>query len=127
MLTALRILAIALFLILLVKPVLNLTINEPVRQTPLVLLDSSQSMLLTDRRTAPEDLKRAEIATGEKPTGELAINRWDLLQKLSANPRLNLWPRLQEKSDVVFYRFGRDATQVGPLTSQEGGHQTPRR
>lgn len=117
--TALRILTIALFLILLVKPVLNLTINEPVRQTLLVLLDSSQSMLLTDRRTAPEDLRRAEIATGEKLAGELAINRWDLLKKLFANSRLNLWPRLQEKSDVVFYRFGRDATQVGPLTTQK--------
>lgn len=117
--TALRLIAIALFLILLVKPVLNLTINEPVRQSLLVLLDASQSMLLTDRRTTPEDLKRAEIATGEKASGELAINRWDLLNKLSANTRLNLWPRLQEKSDVMFYRFGRDAAQVGPLTSEK--------
>ena len=118
LMTGLRILAIALFLFLLVKPVLNLTVNEPVRQTLLVLLDASQSMRLTDRRTTPEDLKRAEIATGEKASGELSINRWDLLKKLAANPRLNLWPRLQEKSDVMFYRFGRDAAPMGPLTSR---------
>lgn len=117
--TVLRIIAIALFLFLLVKPVLHLTINEPVRQSLLVLLDSSQSMLLNDRRSTAEDLKRAEIATGEKSGEALTINRWDLFKKLSANEKLNLWPRLQEKSDVVFYRFGRDATQVGPLTQEK--------
>lgn len=113
----LRIASIALFLILLVKPVLDLTINEPVRQSLLVLLDSSQSMQLVDRRTTPEDLKRVEIATGETSSGEHSITRWDLLKKLSANTRLNLWPRLQEKADVLFYHFGRDATLVGPLSS----------
>jgi hypothetical protein len=117
--TGLRLLAIALFLFLLVKPVLNLTVNEPVRQTLLVLLDASQSMQLTDRRTTPEDLKRAEVATGEKASGELSITRWDLLRKLAVNPRLNLWPRLQEKSDVMFYRFGRDAAPMGPLTAEK--------
>jgi len=120
LLTALRIAVIALFLILLVKPVLQVTINEPVRQTLLVLLDYSQSMQLADRRTAAEDIERAEIATGEKSGGEPAISRWDLLKKLFVNPRLNLWPRLQEKADVVFYRFGRDLTPLGPLRSEEG-------
>jgi hypothetical protein len=114
----LRLVAIALFLFLLVKPVLHLTVNEPVRQTLLVLLDASQSMLLSDQRATPEDLRRAEIATGEKPVGELTITRWELLKKLAGNARLNLWPRLQEKSDVVFYRFGRDAAPIGPLTTR---------
>ncbi len=114
---ALRIISFAVFLILLVKPVLNLTVNEPVRQSLLVLVDSSQSMQLVDRRTTPEDLKRAEMATGEAGSGEHAITRWALLQKLSANPRLNLWPRSPGEGDVVFYRFGRDATLVGPLST----------
>jgi len=114
---ALRIAAIAIFLILLVQPVLHITINQPVRQNLLVLLDRSQSMLLQDRRTRTEDLKRASIATGEPASDPFVIDRWDLFKKLSANPRLNLWPRLQEKSDVVFYGFGRNASLIGPLSA----------
>lgn len=115
LLTALRLASLAVFLVLLVKPVLLLTVNEPVRQSLLVLLDGSQSMMLSDRRTTAEDRKRAEIATGEAVSEPLTITRWEMLQKLSANSKLNLWPRLQERSDVVFYRFGRDAAPVGPL------------
>lgn len=116
-LAGLRLFSLAIFLALLVRPVLHLTVNEPVRQTLLVLLDNSQSMALTDRRSSPEDLERVTIATGASATGEVATVRWDLLTRLFGNTKLNLFPRLQEKSDVVFYRFGRDATEVGPLAS----------
>jgi len=132
--TLLRILALALFLFLLVKPVVHLTINQPVRQSLIVLLDASQSMMLNDRRGTPEDLKRAGIVAGlldparglnqDAPSGteaeQLNTNRWALLQKLAANTKLNLWPRLQEKSDLNFYKFGRDAYRIGSPVGGEG-------
>jgi hypothetical protein len=103
--------------------VLNLTLHEPVRQILPVLLDVSQSMTIKDRRDRSDDLKRAAIAVGRlepdrglspslppQAAAELGtISRWDLLQKLAANAKLNLWQRLQHDSDLVFYPFGRDA------------------
>jgi von Willebrand factor type A domain len=137
-LAALRAVAIAVFLMLLVKPVLHLTINEPVRQSLLVLLDNSQSMLLVDHRTTADDLKRAALASGlidpakglnqDLPAGvtpeQLDIGRWELLEKLAANPKLNLWSRLQKKSDLVFYRFGRDASPAGTLPQEDANTGT---
>lgn len=134
----LRVATIALFLVLLVKPVLHLTINQAVRQSLLVLLDCSQSMQLQDRRETPEDLKRAALAagymdpatglSGSLPAGtaatQLQFTRWELLQKLAANSQLNLWGRLQEKSDLVFYRLGHDATPLGNLAPLAGSQLT---
>jgi hypothetical protein len=130
----LRLAALALVLILLARPVLHLTINEPVRQSLLVLVDASQSMLLNDRRSTPDDLKRAALAAGladpaeglkgAPPSGAAAlqnINRWELLQKLAANTKLDLWKRLAEKSDLVFYRAGRDAVPAGSVTQEQEG------
>ena len=130
---ALRLLALAFFLILLAKPILHLTINEPVRQSLLVMIDSSQSMLLNDRRSLPEDLKRAAIAAGSMDAGrglasdlpsgvaELQnINRLELLQKLALNQKLNLWQRLAEKSDLTFYLFGRNAVAAGAVVQEAG-------
>lgn len=124
---ALRGAVIAVLLVLLVKPVVNLTLNEPVRQNLFVLLDTSQSMSLADKRQKPDDLKRAALATGildpakglaqELPKDASAalatIPRWDLLEKLAANEKLNLWSRLGRQADLVFYQFGREATQAG--------------
>jgi hypothetical protein len=129
----LRMAAMTVFLILLVQPVLNLTLHEPVRQSLLVLIDSSQSMLLGDQRSTPDDQKRAAIAAGLiDPTQGLKpalppearaldnANRWDLLEKLAANTKLNLWRRLAEKSDLLFYRFGRDIKAAGQATAEKG-------
>ncbi|HEY5791885.1 MAG TPA: vWA domain-containing protein, partial [Chthoniobacterales bacterium] len=136
LLAALRIAVIAIFLILLVKPALNLTLHEPVRQALLVLVDASESMQIQDRRTAPEDLKRAGLATGaldprlglnqDAPAGAAAaslngMSRQQLLNNLAANEKLNLWPRLFEKSDLSFFRFGRDAMSAGPLAPEDSG------
>ena len=122
-LAALRVGLVAVFLLLLVKPVLNLTLHEPVRQTLLVLVDISQSLTVKDRRDRPEDLKRAALAVGlmdpAKGLGPAApaesavqlgmVSRWELLQKLAANEKLDLWHRLQQGADLAFYPFGREA------------------
>ncbi|MEM1059182.1 MAG: VWA domain-containing protein [Verrucomicrobiota bacterium] len=131
-LTALRLITIALLLILLTQPILNLTINEPVRQALLVLVDGTQSMLLNDRRTTPEDLKRASIAAGllapdagleaAVPSGADSWknkSRWELLQTLAGNEQINLWQRLADKSDLYLHQFGKDTVQVMTLQETE--------
>ena len=124
---ALRGSVIAILLILLVKPVANLTINEPVRQSLFVLLDTSQSLALADKREKPDDLKRAALAAGlldperglkqempkDAPASLSSLTRWDLLEKLASNEKINLWPRLGRQADLLFYQFGREAVQAG--------------
>lgn len=129
---ALRLATIVLFLILLAKPVLNLTVLQPVRQSLLVLVDGSASMLLEDQRIRGEDLTRAAIAAGRVPPDYApsedtpsdsedlrTISRWALLRELSANTRLNLWDDLLEKADLLVYQFGRDALKVRELFEDE--------
>jgi hypothetical protein len=128
LLFVLRLLLIALFFFLLVKPVALLTINEPVREKLLVLVDVSQSMEIADRRVSEDDLKRAAIAMGEldparglqqsapAASDKLRDNtRRDILSALAANSRLNLWPKLHDKADLLVYTVGREARQIGPL------------
>lgn len=126
-LIGLRACAVAVVLILLVKPVINLTLNEPVRQSLLVVLDTSQSMAFKDKRDHPDDLKRAALAAGildpdkglkqELPANAAAdlgtLSRWDLLQKLAANEKLNLWARLAKQSDLAFFQFGSTVSAIG--------------
>jgi len=60
----LRSILLGLLLLLLVRPVLLITLEETIRRPLLVLLDTTQSMGLADRRSNPDDLARAAIATG---------------------------------------------------------------
>jgi hypothetical protein len=125
----LRSILFGLLLFLLVRPVLLVTVEEGVRRPLLVLLDTTQSMGLVDHRGHPEDLVRAAIAKGLlNPAGGLkqtvsadqqkqvqALSRRDLLEALAANAKLNLWPRLQEHSSLIFYGFGRKIGELGEL------------
>ncbi|MBC8127918.1 MAG: VWA domain-containing protein [Gloeobacteraceae cyanobacterium ES-bin-144] len=131
----LRIAAALVLVTLLAKPVINLTVQNPVRQPLLVLLDGSESMKFKDRRDRTDDLKRAAIAAGEiENIGQnvspdvkkqlSGISRQTLLEKLAANPKLDLWPRLEKQADLMFYQFGRSANRLpfsteGPIQSKE--------
>ena len=130
LLVGLRMALAALFLVLLVKPVLLITRNDPVRERLLVLIDDSQSMSIKDQRAAPEDVARAGIAAnllapdaGVKAPAPEGSEKWknasrlDLFRAVSTNERLNLWPRLEEKADLFAYRFGREAHVLGPMTA----------
>jgi hypothetical protein len=135
----LRSILLALLLFLLVRPVLLITVDETVRRPLLVLLDTTQSMGLVDHRGHPEDIVRAAIAKGlVDPAGGLkqtvssdaqnsvqALSRRDLLEALAANPKLNLWPRLNEHANLVFYGFGRKIGELGELAPPKGGKLTP--
>lgn len=137
LLAALRIVLIGLFVLLLVKPVLMLTINQPVREKLLVVLDTTQSMDIKDRRSSDDDEKRAALAAGLMPpasglngTISGSIDKWrdvsraGLLNALAGNSSLNLWSRLQEKADLFFYSMDRDAHPLGPIatTDEEENH-----
>ncbi|RYD27845.1 MAG: VWA domain-containing protein [Verrucomicrobiaceae bacterium] len=104
-----RIAAVLVLAALLAKPVLNLTVHDPVRQPLLVLVDGSESMKFEDRRESGEDLERAEIATGSRQSG---VPRNRILEGITASPKLDLWPRLSEQSDLVFHQFGRNVSRV---------------
>lgn len=134
LLAALRVAIVGIFLLLLVKPVILLTTNEPVRERLLVLLDTTQSMEIKDQRASADDLNRAALAAGlVNPAADIRakapagadkwrdVSRADLLRALAANDKLNLWPRLQEKADLDFYTFGRDAGKSGPIGQEPGG------
>ncbi len=133
LLTALRIALIAVFLFLLVKPVVLLTMNDPVRERLLVLVDTSQSMEIKDQRVANEDLNRAALAGGMADPGDdikdspprgidsmRNVSRADLLKTLANNEKLKLWPRLQEKADLEFYQFGRDVKKTAGMGAAAG-------
>ncbi|NJK90704.1 MAG: hypothetical protein HC904_02035 [Blastochloris sp.] len=140
LMTSARILCYALLLLFLVRPVLLMTIEEPVRQTLLVLLDVSQSMTLRDKRSQPDDQKRAALAAGliapdkglkqnlpgSFPDKYKEISRGDLLRELAANKDLNLWPRLYEKANLEFHAVGRYNAELGsPLPPGTGKEPFP--
>lgn len=127
----LRISACVVLVALLARPVLVLTLQEPVRQPLAVMVDGSDSMTVEDRREAPEDLKRAAIAAGTVDpaaglkggagqAGQKPVSRAEMLQQLARNPRLDLWRRLAKQSDLSFYSFGRSAVALGDGISGAG-------
>jgi uncharacterized membrane protein len=130
----LRSLFLGLLLILLTRPVLLIKLEETIRRPLLVLLDNTQSMGLADHRSNPDDLARAALAVGlidpaaglkqSIPDGQQdhikQLPRRDLLEALAANPKLNLWPRLQSRSSLEFYGFGRKLAPLGELAPSNG-------
>ncbi len=133
-LTGLRLALVAVFLCLLVKPVVLITLNEPVRERLLVLIDTTQSMEIPDQRESDEDLNRAAIAAGTiAPDTKLSApapggmeawqnaSRAEILRALAANDRLSLWPRLQKKADLDFFSFGRESGKLGTIGSSANG------
>ena len=134
----LRSVLFALLLLLLVRPVLLITIEESVRRPLLVLLDTTQSMGLPDHRDKPEDIARAAIAKGVlDPAGGVnqslgsvktddlkQLSRQQLLEMLAGNTQMDLWARLYANADVDVFGFGRKLTDLGPLTARDGGKLT---
>jgi uncharacterized membrane protein len=133
-LVSLRSILIALLLLLLIRPMLLITIEESVRRPLLVLLDTTQSMGLVDPRTQADDLARAAIAQGLlNPSGGLKqslaglpvdslkkLSRRQILEAVAANPQLKFWPRLYARADLSFYGFGRSLRPLGDLTPEQG-------
>ena len=62
----LRLTFLALLLGILLRPVLTLEMERQIRQSLLVMLDTSTSMGIQDPRVGDDDLKRAAIAAGKR-------------------------------------------------------------
>lgn len=126
--TGLRITFFTLIVLMLMRPVMVTTLIEDVRQKLIVLVDNSASMAVADVRPTVEDRQRALIASGDlapdhKPGSSGAkettpITRSALLSALAQNTRLDLWKRLGERSDLVFYRFGADIAEDSPAETE---------
>lgn len=119
-LVVLRSLFFAVLVCVLAHPVLLITMEEPIRGALLVLLDNSQSMNFEDKREAVEDQHRAALASGRDDGRSAAISRWKLLQQLAGNEKMRLWPRLQEKAELVFFSVGSDVQEIGALGGRDG-------
>ena len=120
LLVILRAAFLVLLLGILLRPVLSLSLERKIRQTLLVLIDSSLSMAIADPRVTDEDIKRAAIAKGhldarkgleqELEEGRAeefkVLARTNVLQSVLSNTNLNLLPELSEKFDLVAFTFG---------------------
>jgi hypothetical protein len=115
----LRIALLALLCLVLLRPVLSFTMENSVRRSLVVLVDSSKSMAIKDPRAEPADLKRAAIGLDLiNPTGGLnqtlspeqaskaaSISRADLLKAVMKNPRIGLLEKLSKEYDLKVYAF----------------------
>ena len=118
-LVALRVVFILLLLGILLQPVLQIDLKRQVRQTLLIMVDTSNSMDITDPRTETADIARKGIAAGKLDPdhdisnvppnlgGELNdLSRIDLAKAVLTNEKLKLISDLQEKFDVEVFTFG---------------------
>jgi len=125
-LAGLRMTLLTLILLLLLRPVLALDLEEHIRRTVLLLVDATKSMNLRDQRMDEIDQKRAEIGMGaihglDQPLepGRLAeakqISRAELVKAVLQNENLHLLASLKKDFNVETCLFGRTATPVaGP-------------
>lgn len=123
--------------IVLMKPVLQFTIEGSIRRAMLVLVDDSASMKIADERT-DDDLKRAAMAqdvmdatrgleqdlagtagAAQKPA------RIDLVRAMLGNPKVNLLPRLADSFDLRPYRFGSSLTEMSLREGAAEGQRVP--
>ncbi len=131
----LRCLLVTVLLVLITRPVIDLTRYLPVRQTMLVLIDASRSMDIADARADTEDLRRVGLAFGTLPPdagveggppgGDTPANpsRAAMLAALSGNTQLDLWARLRERADLAFFQFARESS---PLSAPaDAGNNAP--
>ncbi|MBY0229666.1 MAG: hypothetical protein K2W96_10340, partial [Gemmataceae bacterium] len=124
LLAGLRTLLFALVLLLLMRPVL-LARFEGDRKRPVVLLvDTSQSMAIADRRVSERDLLRVAIARGDVPPDAVLIDparidglssasRLDIARMALDNDKLALLRRLEAKGPVEVMLFDLKAKPAG--------------
>lgn len=111
--------AVAVLLVLLLEPFLGLDIIRPVRRTILVLLDTSESMAIKDRRVERSDVEEAAIALAKAPlAGNAQSSRIDglkdemasatrlaLAKGLLSHPQIKLLERLGESHELRSFCF----------------------
>jgi hypothetical protein len=116
LLAALRVASFALVILFLLKPVLSLRIEEPVRSALLVLFDNSRSMQIADKRTGGEELSNARLLAGSDQPARSA-----LVQALATNTSLDLFPHLAKVADLKFESFGAHRRPLGEPAGDGAG------
>src|SRR5262245_24771385 len=124
LLATLRSLALALLVLLLLRPLLYSEFEGEKPRPVFVLLDNSQSMKQQDRRISSEDKLRVAIAQGKMPAQTKLkadtplpqgmkdfkeikdVSRADLVRAVLENPQLDLLTRLGKHGAVRTYFFG---------------------
>src|SRR5690606_15585706 len=119
-LSLLRFTFLLLILAMLTGPVLQVTFEQAVRRTLLLVVDASASMSdIKDQRVTDEDRKRAAIARGlidpDKGLGQslpadaparATTTRLEVAREALKNPRLDLLGRLGRDFDLTAFTFG---------------------
>ena len=116
LLAALRVASFALVVLFLLKPVLSLRIEEPVRSALLVLFDNSRSMQIVDKRTGEGELSNARLLAGSDQPA-----RSTLVKALATNTSLDLFPHLAKVADLKFESFGAHRRPLGEPAGDDAG------
>jgi hypothetical protein len=122
-LAGLRWTLLGLILLMLLRPVLALKLDERIRRTVVLLADASKSMNIQDQRQDEADQKRAEVGMGvidgmDQPldAGRLAdakvISRAELMKAVLNNGKLNLIENLKQDFNLKTFQFGPAITAV---------------
>jgi hypothetical protein len=122
-LAALRSSVLCLLILILIHPIISVTTSGSIRQTLLLLVDTSRSMRIADMRIDDADAKRAAIANGNLDpfkgldqrfdrTTPVNTPRIDLVKDVLKNSKLKLLPTLDRDFDIAAYSFDRDVREL---------------
>jgi len=108
-----------LVIILLFEPVFGIEMTTKLRESILVLLDTSESMNIRDARRKERELEDAALALGRMPFGKqtplldakarsdaAAATRLDLAKGILDNANLDIYKRLGEDFKIRYFGFG---------------------
>lgn len=115
-------------LILLMRPVLQLTVIGEIRRLLVIAVDVSGSGQIADIRVRDDDRKRAAIAAGEldpkrgldQPLRSNVENRAriDVVRDVFRNEKLALLETMRERFDLAFFTFGDNVSEVSAPTEE---------
>lgn len=124
-LASLRVAFLLLLTLILIRPVLAVTIAGSIRQSLLILVDSSSSMRIEDIRDREDDLKRAAIATSvlnpedglkqtlkDPPANLRTVSRLNLAESALRNKRMDLLSRLARDYDLSVGHFDQEVEDI---------------
>jgi uncharacterized membrane protein len=125
-------LALLVLILLLLQPIADIELEQPYRRTILVLIDTSRSMNIEERRTSKADLTDAarilqkisfdqELDTTgiQKAMKEIgSVSRFALAKAALQHPAIDIAGRLSDKFEVRFFSFDAELRPEGGTEQQ---------
>ena len=118
---ALRAVLYTILILLLFEPVFGIEMSVKLRQSLLILLDTSESMAIPDARKKERELEEAALAMGrlsfekgappmdaKARTEASAARRIDLAKGILNNPHLDLFKKLDQNYKLRYFSFASD-------------------